>query len=75
MQDLYTQFSKDIYNTPLPEGLTEDILAEVKARDKVDSKRKISPLVKVKSAHLISNHTKYISTPVMKIIKLIKKVS
>ena len=53
----------------------KNILAEVKARDKVDSKRKISPLVKVKSAHLISNHTKYISTPVMKIIKLIKKVS
>ena len=53
----------------------KNILAEVKARDKVDSKRKISPLVKVKSAHLISNHTKYISTPVMKIIKLIEKVS
>ena len=55
--------------------LFKNILEDIKARDKVDSKRKISPLVKVKSAHLISNHTKYISTPVMKIIKLIKKVS
>ena len=55
--------------------LFKNILEDIKARDKVDSKRKISPLVKVKSAHLISNHTKYISTPTMQIIKLIKKVS
>jgi len=51
------------------------VMRQLMLRDKVDSLRKISPLIKVKSAHLISNHSKYISTPVIKIMKLIKKTS
>ena len=51
------------------------VLRQLMLRDKVDSLRKISPLIKVKSAHLISNRSKYISTPIIKIMRLIKKAS